>query len=188
MGMLRSLLVNALVALALATVGCAAGGPAPDGDPDFGAPSDELLAALAGDPSGTALEVWAHDTGLEALARAAAARIYAATGIAVAVNAEGTLYRAVPLFWTNAGAAEDWIGLCHNGPGEQDWLAVDIVSMPGVRETVVLHEILHALGVAHIEEGAGVMSPHVDAPQRLTSVDLEAVCAVRDCGVFVPEG
>jgi hypothetical protein len=133
------------------------------------------------------LQIFAHDAALEAPARSAAARILAATGPVVEVNAPGTSSTAVPMFWSEQHGK--WIGLC--GPGAA-WLAIDsdLEARPADLRTVVLDETLHALGAKHLPNGViGVMAPDVQGAGDglLTEADLVSLCSAADCTAFAPE-
>lgn len=54
-------------------------------------------------------------------------------------------------------------------------------------ETVVLHEMLHSIGVKHVKFDQCVMSPLFIGFIPLTENDLNAICAVRDCTNFQTE-
>lgn len=129
------------------------------------------------------LLVWPADTELNAWVQTVAPRIEAATGLRIAVG------DGLPLFWSSRGEAEGWLGLMHVG-GEGDWIAIDPAVPLALREAVVLHELLHALGAGHVGTGDGVLSPELWTRSKgwpITAADLERVCAVRQCTAFVPE-
>jgi hypothetical protein len=175
-GAAPALAAAALVAAAL-LCGSGCGVPSELTDVGEGTPASVALAA----PD---LSVWAADTELWAWVQTVAPRIERATGLRVAV-ADASGPREVPMFWSGRGESEGWLGLCGG-----DWIALDPGTPMAVREAVVLHEVLHALGAAHVGTGAGVLSPELwERPEGwpLTSADLEAVCSVRDCSAFVPE-
>lgn len=169
-------LIRILPALLLAA--CAAGGP---GD----APSAETLAARETPPD---LTVWPADLELRLWVETVAPRIEAATGLRVVASDD---YSGVPLFWSDAGSDDGWQGLAHSDAwGRPTWLAIELGTPVAIREAVVLHELLHALGAEHVETGEGVMSPELwgqsdDWP--LTSADLESLCAGASCAAFTPE-
>lgn len=160
-------------------VGC--GGPAADPAPVWGS------VGVAASAPAADLTIWPADAELRAWVLTVAPRIEAATGLVVvisdeAMGAEG----GVPMFWSPRGEAEGWLGLCGGG----EWIALDPGVPMAVRETVVLHEVLHALGAAHVDSGAGVLSPQIWARPEgwlLTDVDLMSVCAVRDCAHMTAE-
>lgn len=131
------------------------------------------------------VHLWAHSPDLEAPARSAAARILAATGLIVDVNAPGASDTDVPLFWSEQNGK--WIGLC--GP-DRAWIAIDTDLKARQRDlyTVVLHEILHAFGATHLPNG-NVMSVDVQGSGNglLSEDDLIDVCAVASCTAFVSE-
>ena len=140
-------------------------------------------AALADAP---ALTIWPADDRLAVLAGDAAFRLEEASGLRVEV---GDAPDAIPLVWSDSGAEAGWLGM-HFVRESAEWLAID-EAVPGeVIGAVVVHEAAHALGAAHVEQGAGVLSPRLSAKRewRITSADLEAICAEQDCTRFVPEG
>ncbi len=157
-----------------------------------------LLGACAQDPAdvapvfaidtaavdGPALRVWPATDELRDYATLAAHRIEVATGLTVLVtdNPNG----AVPTFWTTQGT-DDWLGMMHDGPGSADFIAIDVRALIELRETLVLHEMLHALGAGHVGTGAGVLSPEIFDMFPLTSADLDTLCTVRHCITYVPE-
>jgi hypothetical protein len=147
-----------------------------------------LLAGCSPDEQGRGgtLQVWAHDHQLEDAARAAAVRIQATTGIVVRVNEDH--HHAVPMFYSESLAPHGWWGLTHQGGDSGEWIAIgEDVPEIGYLGTIVLHEMLHALGAEHVDEGAGVLSPHIAGMWALTAADLAAVCAVAACSRFEPE-
>ncbi len=171
-----------LLALGTTLAGCYAGPAAPA--PQERLPAQAPLAAPA-----PALAVWAHTPELERAAHAAAGRLLAATGLVVQVNA-GELWSALPLFESSAVLEQGWWGFA----SVDGWIGI----APGVPahalESVVLHELLHALGAEHLPDGAttadGVMAADstagTDQP-RLSTADLELLCAVQHCTTFAPE-
>ena len=169
--------MRAALALSALLVACAQGQLA-DAAPIF----PEGAAALP-EP---ALRVYPADQELRAWVETVAPRIERATGLVVVASDD---YAGVPLFWGSNGDA-DWMGFTHgsSGPGDASWLALDPSTPLELREVVVLHEVLHALGAPHVGEGEGVLSPHLWRPVPLTAADLEALCAARDCTAFNPEG
>lgn len=165
---------------ALLALGCSvtAAPSAPDALP---APTTTLKSAPL--PPVTSIQVWAHSADLEAPARAAAARILAATGLAVDVNSLGQSKAALPLFWSSNHGK--WIGLC--GP-DRAWLAVDSELSGEKLERVLIHEMFHAFGAGHVPDFAGIMSADEQMNAgKLTSADLVDVCAVAGCTTFAPE-
>jgi hypothetical protein len=167
---------------ALAATGCAQ--PPADGAPDYGGATAAVAAPHAD------LTIWAADHELFSWASDAADRIAAATGLVVVVSESPDVAANLPMFWATGIDANGWLGVCHASPAS-DWIAVNPHTPLELRGTVVLHEMLHGLGAAHVDTGAGVMSPSiwVGPDWALTAADLEAVCAVRDdCSAFVPEG
>ncbi len=134
-------------------------------------------------PRETPFVVFPADADLEAPAKAAAKRIAATAGIEVEVSTKPA--GAVPLFWMNRDVG--LYGLCDDGP-RADWAAVDRTTPAWLVETVVLHELLHALGARHVDNGEGLLlSAHIGAPQPIRSADLEALCLEAECLRFVPE-
>jgi len=135
------------------------------------------------------LTVWPADIELRLWVETIAPRIYAATGLRVVASDD---YSGVPLFWSDAGSDDGWQGLAHSDAwGRPEWLAIEPGTPIDLREAVVLHEVLHALGAEHVESGEGVLSPELwghsdDWP--LTAADLESLCAAQACGHFSPEG
>jgi hypothetical protein len=131
------------------------------------------------------LLVWPADPELGALTLTAAERIERATGLTVAVSDS---YDGVPMFWSSAGE-DQWLGFTHGEHGQAEWVAVEPHTPASLRTTVVLHELLHALGAAHVGTGEGVLSPELWIGRKwlLTAPDLGAVCAARECSAFVPE-
>lgn len=150
--------------------------PAADAAPTF-------AALPAAETVGVDLLVWPADPELRAWVLTVAPRIEAATGLVVAVSDS---FDGVPMFWSSIGEGS-WFGLTHDGPGHADWVAIEPGTPLELRETVVLHELLHALGAPHVGTGEGVLSPEVWAQFRITAADLESVCSVRECTTFSPE-
>jgi hypothetical protein len=155
--------------LVLGLFGCASELSA-DGVPEFGAP---LEAAP--------LRVWAADAALASCVDDAAGRLERATGLRVELtdNPDG----AVPIFRANRG---EWLGARHVDP-RTDWLAIDVSTPEWLENTVVLHEVMHALGAGHVASGAGVMSPQIWDAFPITETDLVELCAHAPCRIMVPE-
>ncbi len=180
--------VLAVVTTLAALPGCGPGWittPELPADPDpWGAPAPGG-AALPPCPS-TALVIWPADADLEnVLIKDTVPRIAAATGLLVRVAThleEG----AVPMFWASELTEEGVWGYDMAGPAPWIGIAPDVPA--DLVATTALHETLHALGAGHVGDGAGVLSPHVWKPFALSAADLEAVCAVRECAAFEPEG
>lgn len=130
------------------------------------------------------LYVFAHDAALVMVARSAARRIEAASGIVVHVNEYGTIATAKPIFGSDF--------LCANGTEGRTTMGGGIAlarncNVP--QEKVLVHELMHALGVGHLVLPLrGIMNEERDNPlDTISSDDLEALCAVRNCTKFVPE-
>lgn len=175
----------ALLALAVAALGACAPAGEVDGAPDFDRAERAHLVAL---PHAD-LRVWPADAELRAWVLTVAPRIERATGLVVAVvDGEQTTSDCVPMFWSTRGADEGWQGIMHDG--DSDFVALEASTPMHVREAVVLHEVLHALGAGHVATGEGVLSPEIwERPEGwpLTTADLTSVCAAQDCSRFVPE-
>lgn len=140
-------------------------------------------AALADAP---ALTIWPADDRLATLAGDAAFRLEEASGLRVEV---GDAPDAIPLVWSDSGAEAGWLGM-HFVRESAEWLAIDEAVPNTVIAAVVLHEITHALGAEHVPQDAGLLSPRLSAERewRITSADLEAICAEQACARFAPEG
>lgn len=185
----RSILTAAMALLA-AAAGCAPSELA-DPAPEYDVVGLERAAAGAGIARAPAadLTLWCADAELEAWVRdEVAPRILAASGLIVAVT-NHTADADAPVFWVDREdwAADGWWGLAHM-PGEQpDYIAIG-EGVPGYMiGTVLVHEVLHALGAHHVGQGLGIMSPQAAEPFPITEADLEALCVVRDCPTFQPE-
>jgi hypothetical protein len=165
----------AVTAVLLTAPGC--GQPPADGAPDWGA---NAAAVTAPAPD---LAVWAGDSELASWGTIASDRIAAATGLRVTVSEEN--FDGVPMFWSTGIEDDGWWGVCHDGA--TDWIAVTPHTPLELRQTVVLHEMLHALGAVHIDVGLGVMSPQIWQPETLTEADIDSLCGVNDCTAFAPE-
>jgi hypothetical protein len=137
--------------------------------------------------------IFAATADLAAHTQSAADRIFAATGIEVLVTNDPNA-PSIPMFWTTQGEG-DWFGVTHIsdnwfGPlhvSDGTWIGIDMGTPGDLIGTVVLHEVLHALGAEHVGTGEGVLSPEVFAAFPITKADLESVCAVRSCTAFVAE-
>lgn len=129
------------------------------------------------------LFVFAHDRALIPIARAAARRIETASGIKVHINEYGTQPTALPIFGSDF--------LCGSGTeGRAGPYGIALARDCNVDpELVLLHELMHQLGVGHLELPArGVMNEATDSPlDRISEDDLTALCAVRACSKFQPE-
>lgn len=129
------------------------------------------------------LYVFAHDANLVMLARTASRRIEAASGVKVHVNEYGTIATAIPIFGSDF--------LCGNGTDGRTtpaWMAL-ARNCKVPQETVMVHEMLHALGAGHLVlPQRGILNAAEDDPlSSITADDLSALCAVRNCTKFAPE-
>jgi hypothetical protein len=132
------------------------------------------------------LSIWAADEQLADMVLAVAPRIERATGLQV--EATEDVATGLPMFWSTRGQEGGWFGLMHNDTwGQSDFIAIDESTPVELQETIVLHEILHALGAEHVDGGAGVLSPEIWDAFLLTAADLEEVCEGQDCTRFEPE-
>jgi hypothetical protein len=132
------------------------------------------------------LVVWTADEELRTAVLAGIPRIAAATGLVVVVSES---YQGVPVFWSERGQYESWLGITHMGGDPfAEWVGIEPRTPDEILETVVLHELLHCLGGEHVEQDAGVLSPKAERAYPLTAADLEEVCSMRDCPAFQPEG
>jgi hypothetical protein len=172
--------------LGLSTSLAACGQPSADSAPVFG--EFELETAAVTETLAQDLAVWPADAELRDLLLAVAPRIERATGLVVTTTEDTNA--GPPLFWATRRTDDDkgWLGLTHvDDERRPEWLAIDPRGPVAVRETVVLHEVLHALGADHVRTGEGVLSPEIWDAFPITEADLEALCAVRDCPTFAPE-
>jgi hypothetical protein len=170
---------QALTLLALVSLSACAQSEIADAAPSFATTES---ASVVETP---ALTVFAATPYIAHLAQTAADRLRAATGIDVLVTDEPFAPGAVPMFWTTQGEGE-WFGVTH-ADGANKWLSIDEHTPEALLDTVVLHEVLHALGAEHVGTGEGVLSPEIFAAFTLTTADLESVCAVAACTSFVAE-
>lgn len=166
--------------IALSLLGTAAcSGSIDAGNPQLEPKSAEIMPANSG--LDVTLHVWSHEAYLRELATSAAARIRVATGIVVAVAPTPLTSNAVELRWTNDYVEHfngRWMGA----------LQLSITLPEPAREPVLVHELLHALGAEHVEQGAGILSPSGWAEGFLTTADLESVCAASEaCLWMTPE-
>jgi hypothetical protein len=180
-------MLRALTLLAVALTATACASVVTDADP---APTYDAA------PTVLALDV--RDASLLPAVDAALARLRAATGIDVAI---GAVPGAVPVSLTDvrepcspeAAAAGDcsdqWFGRYDFDQVERTARVRVWTGTPAdLTEAVVLHEIVHALGVAHVEQETGLMSPGMgQSTCMLTAVDLTELCAVQVCTAFAPE-
>lgn len=130
------------------------------------------------------LFVFAHDASLVLVAKRAAERIEAASGIKVHVNEYGTIATAQPIFGSDF--------LCANGTDGRATLGGGIALARNCRvpqEKVLVHEMIHQLGVGHLVlPQRGIMNEAADNPlDTISADDLTALCAVRHCTRFQPE-
>lgn len=170
-------------ALPIVLLACAACASSPEAD---GAPTFERPARIAYAAPRVDLRVWPADAELRAWALTVAPRLKAATGLVLEVD-DGSHTDALPLFWSPRGSDEGWLGHMHVGE-VADWIAVDPATPMHLREAVVLHEVLHALGAEHVASGEGVLSPELWVREGvshggwpLTDADLEQVCVKAQC-------
>lgn len=135
-------------------------------------------------PPDTTIRVWAADHELYSWATMAAARILVATGVQVDVSE--TDYAGAPLFWSSGLDEQGWAGYA-----EADmWVGISPHVALEDREVVVLHELLHHLGAAHIADGAGVLASSlgaIPAERVLTDADLASLCENAACKWLQPE-
>lgn len=158
-------------------------------------PKKQLGPVGAGDPNPSPSEplepvrdlyVFAHDARLVPIALRAARRIEAASGVKVHVNAYGTVNSGVALFGSDFMCANGFEGRAGDGIA----VARNCGLIQGFdEEEVIMHEMLHRLGVGHhVPPKRGMMSEGGGSPiAKLTADDLEALCAVQNCTVFNPE-
>lgn len=129
------------------------------------------------------LYVFAHDRATIPIAMAAARRIEAASGIKVHVNEYGSQQWALPIFGSDF--------LCASGTdGRAGPYGIALARDCNVPlEKVIVHEMIHHLGVGHLVLPLrGIMNAGPDGPlDTISSDDLEALCAVRNCTKFAPE-
>lgn len=166
----------AVLALLLNGTGCQTFGS----EPDEGGASPELV-------------LWANDPVLREHAEAARTRLEGAAGVSFGIvetpdEADGI----VPLVWfdrPDSGDGSDLQGREWHRAGDPVWLDVALETPAEILETVVLHEIMHALGAEHIGTGEGVLSPETWTGREwpITNADLEALCSARRCSRFSAE-
>lgn len=129
------------------------------------------------------LYVFAHDAAFVPVALRAARRIETASGVKVHVNEYGTIPTAMPIFGSDF--------LCANGTeGRAGPYGIAMARNCEVSpEKVLVHEMLHRLGVGHLVLPArGIMNEAGDAPlDGISADDLTELCKVRACSVFKPE-
>lgn len=155
-----------------------------DGPPSGGEPPrpDEPLEPVRD------LYVFVHEASLISPVLLAAGRIERASGIKIHVNEQDTVLTAAPLFGSDF--------LCANGPGGRvdrnsggGFIAIARNCDKYPLEQVIVHELIHMLGVDHLVlPQKGIMNDGRDNPSlKITEDDLNALCAVRACTVFQPE-
>jgi hypothetical protein len=127
--------------------------------------------------SHTVMQVWSDSPELLGSAKGAAARLERATGIRTE-HSPGAYFS---LRYMSSGTARM---VRYDGfiwPGEVAFIR------PGMslerEQNVVLHELVHELGVEHVQHGA--MSSTTD--YFLTREDLLAICYWHECTRFKPE-
>ena len=165
-------------------VGCAAGGGAPTTETHAARAESAAVEAAAEVPS---LLVWAADAELKWYAQDASRRIQRTSGVVVSVLDD---YGGVPLFRSDVGAQDEWLGHMHaDHAARPKWMAVEESAPPELVADVVLHEILHSLGAEHVGEGEGVLSPRLWTGRawRLTEADLVSLCSEQACSMFSAE-
>ncbi len=141
---------------------------------------DVVELAPPGVVDSTSRGVWAHDPELELLARDAVTRLSAATGLRVDVNKEGRMPFSAPMFWSSSlpGA-----GMTFTAP-LSGWVAI----AQGGDSSDVLRQLVHTMGIGSLEVGTvGLMQLGEAGSEKLTSADLELICAEKPCTAFVPE-
>lgn len=173
-----------LLALAGLVYACAKPKSRPPGPIGSGDPTPEPAEPL--DPV-RELYFWAHDESLILPAFRAAKRIEAATGIKIHINDSSTdpnsIKTSLPIFGsdylcrygTEGVASEYGIAMARNC----EW---DV-------ETVLVHEMIHHLGVGHLVlPQRGIMNHGNENPlKQISEDDINAICAVRHCTTFEPE-
>lgn len=135
-------------------------------------------------PPPDTIRVWSADHELYSWATMAAARILVATGVQAVVSE--TDYTGAPLFWSSGLDEQGWAGYA-----EADvWVGISPHVALEDREVVVLHELLHHLGAAHVPDQGGVMASSLGAiPEErvLTAADLASLCENAACKWLQPE-
>jgi hypothetical protein len=169
---------------------CSAAGSAPPPRIEVSQPviehvSQETLADSSTVPL-EPLQVWVHDTYLETFADLAAVRIANTSGLLVEVNPDNMFFDAMPIFWSDTGVGV-WSGAHHEGICNQDWIAITKDTPEQMLETVILHEMLHALGSPHVTLPGYLMSERMGVPTKIKLADLQALCGVAPCSVMNPE-
>jgi hypothetical protein len=146
-------------------------------------PPSSAMPDPAAPPPTEPLYFFVHEASLVPLVLRAVKRIEQASGIKIHVNAHGTIATARPIFTSDF--------LCATGTDGRSTphyivLARDCKADP---EKVLVHELIHQLGVGHLELPArGIMNKATDSPlDTISADDLEALCAVQPCTVFQPE-
>jgi hypothetical protein len=128
--------------------------------------------------------VFVHDTALISPTLLAAKRIEKASGIKINVNVNGSIATASPIFGSDF--------LCATGTeGRSADYGIAVARNCRIEpEQVILHELMHLLGIhGHLElPDKGVMNALKDGPlAKISAADLTALCSVRDCSEFNPE-
>lgn len=164
------------VAVALFTVACSATGA--DSAPEF---NSNVLQ------SSNTLEVIHNevvDAELLGPVESAAARWSAAGCLDIRVDGGGVT-------WSLAEEPRDSTGKVVAGlvgPSEVEPTYALVRTDKQDKERVALHEMGHRLGAAHVDDTHGIMAERSYIGWAfIDEASLSAVCAVRDCGCFVPE-
>ncbi len=130
------------------------------------------------------LFVFAHDATIIPTVMKAVRRIEAASGVKIHVNEFGTIATSNPIFTSDF--------LCANGTEGRTTMGGSIGLAKNCNiplETVLVHELIHALGVGHlVPPQRGIMNELKDNPlDGISEDDLTALCSVRVCSKFQPE-
>lgn len=135
-----------------------------------------LALGCSGIPGFDVTAVHSNSAELATALRGSIARIDRATGIHIDYS---NRFESVPFRFgqTKKGTHGHWNGFSRRA-------TISRLVSPIALETVVLHELLHALGAHHIGFGRGVMSPVVAGPTALSVDDLVELCGAGDnaCG------
>lgn len=186
--------MRSIVALLL-LVGCAAGDPyheprpRPPVEPPWAAVPRPRTAPVAGEFQYPApLRIHPTHWTLQAPLARAIGRIQRATGRTIVLDSRDSK----PVFLADCAEC-GYMGLTL--PGDEG-IAIAGDLDPGMYETVLVHELMHALqGWAledadvhgHVAQGRGIFSPGIVPDMRFTPCDYAALCTKFHCPRWYPE-
>ena len=161
--------------------GCAAVGRCGQDDISY---FDPMGSQTVLDADAVIRPLWPSTVELYDMLLKAQRRIYDASSIRVVIDTRMLTPDNAAVVFADQELMGDYAGF-YKG----QWIPISKSVTPNIVADLVLHEVMHTLGAAHVTQNTGLMSSNVNGNNPyLTTADLESLCKAQACQWMIPEG